>query len=105
LGLKLPGAPPFELFYTSQAQEDIEYWRRTNQQISHRIDRLLADVVQHPFTGIGKPNRFAINWLDIGHAELRLSIALCTKWMATRPLSPSVDFIINSELTARGRAV
>lgn len=51
----MPDAPPFELFYASQAQDDLDYWRRTDRQVSRRIDRLLADMVPHPFTGIGKP--------------------------------------------------
>lgn len=51
----MPDAPPFELFYASQAQDDLDYWRRTDRQVSRRIDRLLDDMVQHPFTGIGKP--------------------------------------------------
>ena len=51
----MPDAPPFEIFYASQAQDDIAYWRRTDQQVSRRIERLLADMILHPFTGIGKP--------------------------------------------------
>jgi len=51
----LPDAPPFDLFFSSQAQEDIEHWRRIDKRVSQRIERLLADISAHPFTVIGKP--------------------------------------------------
>lgn len=51
----MPNEQQFELFFTSQAQEDLEYWRRTDQRISKRIERLLADMAIRPFTGLGKP--------------------------------------------------
>ena len=51
----MPAAPEYELFYTSQAQEDLAYWHRTDQRISERIERLLNDITTHPFSGLGKP--------------------------------------------------
>ena len=51
----MPDAPPFERFYSSQAQDDLDYWRHADKQVSRRIERLLDDMVLHPFTGIGKP--------------------------------------------------
>ncbi len=39
-----------------QAQADREYWKRTgNTRVMKRISSLLEDIVEHPFTGIGKP--------------------------------------------------
>ena len=39
-----------------QAEADRDYWKRTgNKAIMKRISALLADIQQHPFTGIGKP--------------------------------------------------
>lgn len=39
-----------------QAQADREYWKRTgNTRIMKRISALLTDILEHPFSGIGKP--------------------------------------------------
>lgn len=51
----MPDVPKFDVFYTAKAQEDFEYWSRTDKRISERIERLIADTVSHPYTGIGKP--------------------------------------------------
>ena len=52
---RLPDEAPFDFFYSSQAQEDLEYWRRTDKEVRRRIDRFLADIALRPFSGIGKP--------------------------------------------------
>lgn len=45
-----------ELILTSQAEADREYWKKSgNLKIQKRISLLLEDILQHPFTGIGKP--------------------------------------------------
>ena len=45
-----------EIVLLEQARRDRDYWKRTgNKQIMRRISTLLADIVEHPFTGIGKP--------------------------------------------------
>lgn len=39
-----------------QAQKDREYWKESgNNAIMNRITALLKDIVEHPYTGIGKP--------------------------------------------------
>ena len=39
-----------------QAEEDLAYWKATgNKRVMKRITQLLGDILQHPFTGIGKP--------------------------------------------------
>ena len=39
-----------------EAEEDLAYWKATgNKRIMKRITKLLEDILQHPFTGIGKP--------------------------------------------------
>ena len=39
-----------------KAEEDLAYWKATgNKRIMKRITKLLEDILQHPFTGIGKP--------------------------------------------------
>jgi toxin YoeB len=45
-----------EIKFLPRAEEDLEYWKQTgNKRIMKRISTLLADILEHPFTGIGKP--------------------------------------------------
>lgn len=44
-----------EIIYTSQAQEDLNYWEKHNPKIVNRINKLLDDIQKNPFHGIGKP--------------------------------------------------
>lgn len=44
-----------QVIYASLAEQDREFWEQTNSQMIKRIDKLLADIKQHPFTGLGKP--------------------------------------------------
>jgi toxin YoeB len=45
-----------EIVLLEQAQKDREYWKESgNKAIMNRITALLKDIVEHPYTGIGKP--------------------------------------------------
>ena len=45
-----------EIAFLPQATEDLQYWKQTgNTRILKRIRALLADILEHPFSGIGKP--------------------------------------------------
>ncbi|MEN6455399.1 MAG: Txe/YoeB family addiction module toxin [Prolixibacteraceae bacterium] len=45
-----------EITYSEQAQEDIDYWKKSgNKAIMNKITTLLKDTSGHPYTGIGKP--------------------------------------------------
>ena len=45
-----------EIKLLPQADEDIAYWKRIgDKRIMNRICTLLADILEHPFSGIGKP--------------------------------------------------
>ena len=45
-----------EIAFLPQAEEDLQYWRQTgNTRILKRIRALLTDILEHPFSGIGKP--------------------------------------------------
>lgn len=47
-----------EIIFAPAAQEDLLYWKRINNTaILRRIELLLADIAEHPFSGIGKPER------------------------------------------------
>ena len=45
-----------EITFSPKAQEDIEYWKKSgNQVIMNRISTLLKDIAVHPYSGKGKP--------------------------------------------------
>lgn len=45
-----------EIKLMPQAEEDLAYWKGVgDKRIMRRITKLLADILEHPFTGIGKP--------------------------------------------------
>jgi toxin YoeB len=45
-----------EIVFLPQADEDLQYWKQKNEvRILKRIRTLLADILEHPFSGIGKP--------------------------------------------------
>ncbi|MDR1919179.1 MAG: Txe/YoeB family addiction module toxin [Tannerellaceae bacterium] len=45
-----------KIIFTPQAQLDYEYWRKSGQKaLFDKINRLLIDISEHPYTGIGKP--------------------------------------------------
>ncbi len=47
-----------EMIFSPASLEDLEYWKKVNNTaILKRIELLLADIAEHPFTGIGKPER------------------------------------------------
>ena len=49
------GARGVEPFYSDRARDDYAWWCRRDPRIAARIDRLIADVREHPITGLGKP--------------------------------------------------
>ena len=47
-----------ELKFAPQAEEDREFWKKSgNSAIMKRISALLTDIKEHPYTGIGKPEK------------------------------------------------
>ena len=45
-----------EIILLEQAQKDRDYWKKSgNKAIMNRITALLKDIMEHPYTGIGKP--------------------------------------------------
>ena len=43
--------------FSPEAQEDYDYWKENNPLTVRRIKRLLTDMSEHPYTGIGKPEK------------------------------------------------
>ena len=46
-----------DITFSPEAQEDYNYWKVNNLQIVKRIKQLLEDMSQHPYSGIGKPEK------------------------------------------------
>ena len=45
-----------EIILLEQAQKDRDYWKKSGSKaIMNRITALLKDIMEHPYTGIGKP--------------------------------------------------
>ncbi len=54
--------PELQVFWTSQAEQDRKYWQRHDRQMLARIDRLVANLKNNPFAGIGKPEPLRHEW-------------------------------------------
>ena len=45
-----------EIVLLEKALRDRDYWKQVgDKKIMKRVSALLADIMEHPFTGIGKP--------------------------------------------------
>ena len=61
-----------KLIFTPVAQEHWNYWKKNDPNIAKRIKKLLADILEHPYSGIGSN----MNWQVNGQDELIQSIDL-----------------------------
>jgi len=53
------------VYYSTPAEEDLAYWRQHSKKITQRIESLIEDIRQHPFSGIGKPEPFTFSMVGI----------------------------------------
>ncbi|MCE7058941.1 Txe/YoeB family addiction module toxin [Dyadobacter sp. CY343] len=45
-----------KLIFSSKAQEDLQYWKKSgSQSIQKKIEELIRSIIETPFHGIGKP--------------------------------------------------
>ncbi len=44
-----------KLTFSSKAWANYLYWKKTDQSMITRINRLIKDIQREPYTGIGKP--------------------------------------------------
>jgi len=45
-----------EVVFKDKALNDIKFWKKSGQKtIQNRISKLIEDILQHPTTGLGKP--------------------------------------------------
>jgi len=53
-----------ETEFTLKAAEDIEFWKRSGNNVILKKIRNLPDAIQNtPFQGIGKPDQLKYEWL------------------------------------------
>ncbi len=65
-----------EIKFMPRAEEDLAYWKAIgDKRIMKRITKLLADILEHPFTGIGKPEPLNENCMVFGAAASPMSTA------------------------------
>jgi toxin YoeB len=50
------------LSWAETAWEDYLYWQATDKKILKRINTLITDIKQHPFSGLGDPEPLRHNW-------------------------------------------
>ena len=51
-----------EIVLSSVARKDREFWKTSgNKQIQKKIEELIIDIQEHPFTGIGQPEALKHN--------------------------------------------
>ena len=62
-----------EVIYSLKAIEDINYWKKSgNKTVQAKITTLINDIVEHPFTGIGKPE--ALKYQLLGSWSRRITM-------------------------------
>ncbi len=45
-----------EIIYSSRALKDLDFWKKSgNKRVQSKIYELIADIIKHPFEGMGKP--------------------------------------------------
>jgi toxin YoeB len=61
---KSPSSAPARLMVIQpECLEDLQFWASTNQRVTTRLLRLMAEVMRTPFEGTGKPERLK-HWKD-----------------------------------------
>ena len=55
-----------ELEFTSDAISDLAYWKKVNDKVMiNRINKLLRDILDHPYIGLGKPELLKGNFKGV----------------------------------------
>ena len=44
-----------EIRFSNEGFEDLNYWKKNNPQMVNRIKKLLENMLESPYEGIGKP--------------------------------------------------
>ena len=93
-----------EIILLEQAQNDRDYWKKSgNKAIMNRITALLKDIMEHPYTGIGKPEPLkydlAGKWSRRINSEHRLIYSVNENIITVYVFSMKVEFVNDGQLT------
>ena len=56
----------YRIVFTKQAQNDIDFHKKSgNRAVLKKINTFLEELVQHPFTGTGKPELLKYNLVGL----------------------------------------
>ena len=50
------------LVFVVESWEDYLYWQKTDKRMLSRINKLIKEIIRHPFEGIGKPEPLKHNY-------------------------------------------
>ena len=51
----------YDIIYTTQAKEDIAFLKRNEPDAIRKLVKLLDELMEHPYTGTGKPEQLTGN--------------------------------------------
>lgn len=61
-----------EIEFTLKAEEDVDFWKKSgNKLMLKKIRKLLENIEENPFEGIGKPEQLKYDW--IGYWSRRIN--------------------------------
>ena len=61
----------YKILLLPNAEKDYDWWTKNNPKVAARINSLLEDISNHPFSGIGKPE--ALKWNLSGYWSRRIT--------------------------------
>jgi toxin YoeB len=68
------------IVFTQDAWQEYLNWKKTDRQMSKRIDKLIKDTLRNPFSGVGKPEPLQHNlsgfWSKKINSEHRMVYAV-----------------------------
>lgn len=60
-----------EVIYRDEALKDIVYWKKSGQKtIQSKITKLIEDIKQHPYSGLGKPEALKYELFGLWSREI-----------------------------------
>jgi toxin YoeB len=54
----------YKIRFTQQAEEDILRLKKSEISSYNKLQKLLFELVEHPYTGTGKPEKMKYNYLE-----------------------------------------
>ena len=61
-----------EVEFTLKAEEDVDFWKKSgNKLILKKIRKLIENIQDNPFEGIGKPEQLKYDW--VGYWSRRIN--------------------------------